>query len=83
MRTDYTKWWTLIVTYSLGSRSWGSLDDHIEKLSRGVLSGSGTGFGERDISILFKTKRGAEGGAKRIKAQRWRGVRCSIMAPGN
>ena len=48
-------------------RPWGSLDTAIEKLSK-QYTGTGTGFGRRDIGFMYKSKAAAERFTKKAKA---------------
>lgn len=41
-------------------------DESIERAARRKADGSGFGFGERDLSFTFVTKRGADNAVKRI-----------------
>lgn len=54
------------------------VDEEILKaVGRRFESGSGCGFGRRDIGFVFKTKKGAENGLARVKKIRRR-VKCEI-----
>ena len=50
----------LVVSYSTDTYEWGSLDKRIEKAAKCEMGGAGTGFGERDLSFWFKTRKQAE-----------------------
>jgi hypothetical protein len=43
-----------------------SLDDKIEKVVKRSLDGAGFGFGQRDMSFSFKTKRARDNAMKRL-----------------
>jgi len=72
-------YYSLTVSYDLEIYEWGSLDSKIEKkVGSDKYAGSGTGFGLRELFFEFPTKRGADGGLKRLKEMKLKKCKAKV-----
>ncbi len=61
----------IAVSYSLSVFDWGCLDEPARKIAKVEEGGGGTGFGRRDLSFYYPTKRRAVNAIGRFKKD-WR-----------
>ena len=69
---------TLEVTYSRPCLIDYNLEARIKKLVKRDDTGSGYGFGGRDIAFDFKVEKAAKAAMARVRAAKIRGVKCKL-----
>jgi hypothetical protein len=72
------KRWNLFVSYGLNTNDLRVTDAKIDNIVKAESTGSGAGFGERDITYQFPNKEAAADAKRKLKAKFRNKIRCEI-----